>query len=188
MSGIDIEYWDTCVFLALLKREEHRPGELQYLEEQALRFDMGVLALVTSSITLAEVLQSKQTPEQWNRVSKIFARANFQFVDANHRVCELASEIRDYYLRNPIQTDSGKDLRLMTPDAIHIASAIVANTSAKQSIKLLTFDDRDKPGKNDIALTRLNGSVAGRYTLEIGRPQVSRQQAALEFVGGREGP
>lgn len=184
MSGIEIQYWDTCVFLALFKREEHRPGELQYLEEQALRFDMGVLGIVTSSITVAEIMQSKQTAEQWERWNKIYSRSNFQFVDANYRVCGLASEIRDYYFENPVKTDAGVELRLMTPDAIHLASAIIAQSGARRSIQLLTFDDRDKPAKNDIALTRLNGLVAGKYQLHVGRPAISRQQSVLEFAGG----
>ena len=182
MSGIDIEYWDTCVFLALIKGEHHRPGELQHLEEQALRFDAGALGITTSAITVAEMMQSKQTPQQWERWNKIYSRANFQFIDANYQVCGLASEIRDYYSANPIQTAAGVNLRLMTPDAIHLASAIVAQRGAKQTVQLVTFDDRDKLAKNDIALTRLNGVVAGKYCLHVGRPQVSRQQGTLELV------
>lgn len=188
MAGTETEYWDSCVFLALLKDESLREGESAYLENQALRFDMGQLNLVTSSITLAEILACKMTPQQLQRFKAIAARSNFQFIDANARVCELASEIRSYYIDNPPVREHGlKTLKLMTPDAIHVASAIAAQMALKQTIKLLTFDSEDKPGRSEMAMTRLNGLVANKYRLSVGRPDLIHQQPSLALVGGKAG-
>jgi predicted nucleic acid-binding protein len=188
MAGTETEYWDSCVFLALLKGEPLREGESAYLEQQALRFDMGQLNLVTSSITLTEILACKLTPQQWQKFKAISAQSNFQFIDANARVCELASEIRNFYFENPPPRQEGaKVLKLMTPDAIHVASAIAAQTALKQPIKLLTFDTEDKPTRNDMAMVRLNGMVANKYRLSIGRPDLTHQQSSLALVGGKTG-
>jgi hypothetical protein len=96
MDGIELEYWDSCTFLALLKNEQHRPGEQTYLQDQARKFDMGALGLVTSL--------------------------------------------------------------------------------------LITFDSENKPAKKEIGLTKLTGSIAGKYQLTICRPQIKKgQQNSIVF-------
>lgn len=188
MSGTETEYWDTCVFLALLKGESLRHGEESYLEQQSLRFDIGQLNLVTSAITITEILACKLTKEQRDRLREVSTRRNFQYIDANPGVCELASEIRNYYVENPPSRPEGsKTLKLMTPDSIHVASAIAVQTAIKRPVKLLTFDCTDKPSKGEMALDRLNGLVANKYRLTIGRPDVSNQQVSLTLIGGRAG-
>lgn len=188
MAGIDIEYWDSCVFLALLKRESHRLGEPEYLQEQARKFDIGTLGIVTSSIALTEILESSLTAEQSAALKQMFVRSNFQFIDANFKVCELASEIRNYYRDNPIRPENLKKIFPSTPDAIHVASALTAQTMLKHPIKLLTFDSEDKPIKNEMALTKMDGLVANKYRLRIGRPELQHQQTSLFLVSGGSDP
>ena len=188
MSGTETEYWDTCVFLALIKGETLPHGEESYLEQQALRFDIGQLNLVTSAITITEILACKLTKEQRDRLRDLSTRKNFQYIDANPSVCELASEIRNYYFENPpLRPDGSKKLKLMTPDSIHVASAIAVQAAMKRPVKLLTFDCADKPSKGEMALDRLSGLVANKYRLTIGRPDVSNPQVSLSLVGGRAG-
>ena len=43
MAGIDRLCWDSCIFYAVLKREEHRPGELDALMERVRQFNDGQL-------------------------------------------------------------------------------------------------------------------------------------------------
>lgn len=189
MSGTETEYWDTCVFLALIKGEPLRQGEETYLEMQARKFDMGQLNLVTSAITITEILASKLTEEQHEKLRDFSTRSNFQYIDANPGICTLASEIRNYYSENPpIRPAGSKTLKLPTPDAIHVASAIAVQASVKRPVKLLTFDCKDKPSRNEMALDSLDGMVANKYHLRIGRPDVSNQQVLLGLVGGRTGP
>ena len=88
MDGIELEYWDSCTFLALLKNEPHRPGEPTYLQNQARRFDMGALGLVTSAIAVAEIFESRLTTEQSARFRSMYTRSNFQFMGVSWILCK----------------------------------------------------------------------------------------------------
>lgn len=171
MAGSKIEYWDSCIFLALLKREtNHEPGELAYLEQQARRFDSGELFLATSTIAITEILAAGFDEAQNARIKAMYQRSNFVFIDASRRVCELASSIRSYYLKNPAKPESTKFWNIATPDAIHIASAIALNQRVAQAVNLLTFDYNDKPKTKELGLIGLSGLIANQYPLEILRP------------------
>ncbi len=178
MDGIEIEYWDSCVFLALLNKEQHRAGEMTYIEKQAHRFDIGAVGLITSAIAVAEIFEARLTEEQAKLFRSMYTRSNFQFIDANQRVCFEASSIRSYYKCNPINQD-GRDLYPSAPDAIHIASAIAAQSMLKRGIKLITFDSENKPKNNDLGLTKLSGLVAGKHQLTICRPPVDGNTGEL---------
>lgn len=154
MDGIEFEYWDSCIFLALLQNETHRPGEMQYLEQQARKFDIGALAIVTSSIARIEVFESRLTDESKAKFRSMYTRSNFSFIDANFNVCQIASDIRSYYFHNPIN-----DLYPSTPDTIHIASAITAQSFTKEGLSLITFDSENKPKSRELGLTKLSGLV-----------------------------
>lgn len=184
MDGIEIEYWDSCAFLALLKNEDHLPGEQTYLQNQARKFDMGAVGLVTSAIAVTEIFESRLTDEQAVRFRSMYTRSNFQFIDATVQVCTVASNIRSYYKSNPIR-DDGVDLYPSAPDAIHVASAIAAQTASKREIKLITFDSENKPKKNDLGMTKMSGIVAGKYQLIICRPPTKGQQDELFTHDGK---
>jgi hypothetical protein len=169
-QAVETQYWDSCIFLALLKREtNHELGELDYILDQAARFDRNELVLVTSTIAVTEILDAGFNHEQKSAIEAMFLRTNFVFVEANLAACRLASEIRSYYVTNPVITPSPKHLGVTTPDAIHLASAIIAGNK-KGAVKLLTFDCADKPKRRELGMTRLNGMVANRYPLTIFRP------------------
>lgn len=178
-DGSNFVYWDACIFLAYVKGEQHRLGEIEYLHAQATRFDTGKLKLITSSITVAEIREATLTADQIAKLLRIFRRSNFLFVDVTVAVAELASKIRSYYTAHPILSGDKKRLMLQTPDAIHVASAIVAQKGAKESLKLLTFDSENKPKTNSLALTAISGLVANEFQLVIGRPDVKGFQLKL---------
>jgi PIN domain len=94
MAGIKTIYWDSCIFLALLKGEEHKAGESALIRQIATEFDAGIVNLITSTITLVEVLESTLDQETKDRFRKMRIRPNFTFIDANHEVCKLAGEIK----------------------------------------------------------------------------------------------
>lgn len=178
MDGIEIEYWDSCVFLALLQKESHRPGEMIYVEKQSFRFDIGAVGLITSAIAVAEIFDARLTEEQVKLFRSMYTRSNFQFIDANLQVCLEASSIRSYYKCNPIN-QSGKELYPSAPDSIHVASAIAAQRMLKKEIKLITFDSENKPKNNDLGLTKLSGLVAGKHQLTICRPPIDSNTGEL---------
>lgn len=154
-------YWDTCILLAHIKGEKHRPRELEGIREQVTLMERGNLVLVTSAITLTEILQSKLTDHHKDLLSKLYLNKSFQIIETHITIAWLASEIRDFYQQ---KHDMDGSLKLATPDAIHLATAIYAECPC-----FYTFDD-GKCG-NSLGLLSLNGSkIADKYTIDIERP------------------
>jgi len=145
-TGREIIYWDCCVLLSWIKGEP-RPDEVQArMEEVAQAVTQGRMRLITSVLTRTEVLQSTLTDEARAKYEGVLQRRSINEISVDVRVATLASEIRDYYRR--------KDMKLKTPDAIHVATAILYRGD-----ELHTFDHSD--------LIRLNGNVAEKYPMKI---------------------
>lgn len=181
MSGIDFEYWDSCVFLAFLQAETHRPGELNYLQEYAQKFDAKLVGITTSTITVAEVYEARLTEKQRAFFRSMYSRSNFHFQDANYQICEVASEIRGFYKTNPVANENGVLLYPTTPDAIHVASAIAVQKGLNKSINLITLDSENKAKKNELGLTKLSGLVAQKWQQNIIRPPLKPKQSELLY-------
>jgi hypothetical protein len=77
-----IIYWDACIFYALFKGEEHRPGELAEIQRQAQLIDADKLILTTSAITLTEVLSGKLPADKKNVFPDLFKRPNILCIEA----------------------------------------------------------------------------------------------------------
>ncbi|MGB6053645.1 MAG: PIN domain-containing protein [Burkholderiaceae bacterium] len=168
MSGTkDTVYWDTCIFFALLKKEQHKQGEYESILKSSIAFDNGNLVIVTSAITITELMAGKIDQEQKVRFRKMMTRSNFLVVDANDTVCNLASEIREYFYNNRVD-----ELFPTTPDAIHVASAILTQVST-----MVSFDQNNKRGQKELAMNKMliDGKVMGKYPLNIRRPAVGDQ-------------
>jgi predicted nucleic acid-binding protein len=168
MSGIkNTVYWDTCIFFALLKKEQHRTGEYESILKSSIEFDNGSLVIVTSAIAITELMAGKIDDDQKNKFRQMTTRSNFLFVDANDAVCNLAAEIREYFYNNRVD-----GLYPTTPDSIHVASAILTKVSS-----LVTFDDNNKPKQQELAMRKMlkDGRVMGKYPLIIRRPSVGDQ-------------
>lgn len=182
MAGIEFEYWDSCIFIAYLQKEDgHRAGELKYIQEQAQKFDMGTLGIVTSTITVTEIYETRLTPEQHAKFRSMYSRSNFQFIDAGMEVCKIASEIRGYYKANPVLNENNVGHWPTTPDAIHIASAIGVQKQFTEPIKLITLDSKNKAKFNELALTKMSGLVANKWPLIICRPPLPPQQTSFLY-------
>lgn len=178
MTGINYEYWDSCIFLAFLQEEEHKPGELDYIKESAYKFDQGTLGILTSSITLVEVYEARLDATQKSTFKSMYSRSNFVFIDASREICNLASEIRSYYRQHTVNAN-GVDLYPSAPDALHVASALAGQDALNKPVNLITLDSRNKAKNNELALTYLSGKVADKYTLTICRPPVKNIQLNL---------
>jgi len=143
-------YWDACIFIAWITDERVPPrqaGEMEGLAEIVDEIDRGLSTLVTSAITLTEVLASTLTAEQRQRFELTMKRPTTVVMNVDMRVGQLSSDIRDHYRQ--------LGLRLKTPDAIHLASAILAKADV-----LHTFDPD---------LLRFDGNAAG-HQIAIRKP------------------
>src|ERR1017187_374285 len=155
-------YWDTCVFIAWLKNEKRKSGDMEGLQEVATEIHKNKIVLITSTLTRAELLECNLPKGAIEKYNKLFRRSNVLEIPFDREVAELTSEIRNFY--NP------GDFELLTPDAMHLATAI-----SFDAFEFHTFDGSDpkkKPRnlkKTCCGLLVLNGSVANR-PLTIRKP------------------
>jgi predicted nucleic acid-binding protein len=125
-------YWDTCVFVSLFDGGKGRTREeLEGLNFWADRVDEGTVLVVTSTLTLAEVLEFN-TPDA--RLSAAEYRAFETFVYDHKRVelvgIDLGAILRTKHLRE-FHHNNKISPSLRTPDAIHLATAANGATDAE---------------------------------------------------------
>jgi len=168
MSGnTNREYWDTCVFLAYIRKEKHRIGEFEEIESRVKLFEQGAISLFTSAITITEIYEAARfNDHERNIFSGICKRTNFQFIDANRNICELASEIRSYFKLNPPKSN----LYPTASDAIQVASAIALRKMRKVDLELVTLDSDNKP--KELAFIEMAPYIQSQYGVIITRPTV----------------
>lgn len=159
-AGKPIIYWDTCVFLALIKDENRPNNEMDGVYDIANKIYKDHIILLTSDITEGEILDSMMSDEAKQKLKDVFKRRNCRTVAADKKVNHLAKEIRDYYQQ---QKSIDGLPTILLPDAIHVATAILYSAD-----EFHTFDERDDKNKRR-ALLPLDGNVAG-YPLKICKP------------------
>lgn len=159
-----VVYWDTNVFIYHIRSRAPTGYDLDGINYWRDKADRGEALIVTSSITLVEVMEGKLTPEQMSRF-EAFMRYPVESKDAHVGVMRKAGELRDYYYQIwANRPKSKKELRaeaqaklagqpekyqsLCTADAIHIATALIYGCS-----EFHTYDGRRK--KECIALVGL---------------------------------
>ena len=160
MSGTKIYYWDACAYLAWLKNEEAAYGKdsIDALGKIIKENFERKAEIATSTITIIEVLSSSLAEEQEKRFRASFRPTNHVMYDVDPPIAFKAREFRERLLKDV----SGK--KLPTPDAIHLATAVICRASA-----FITFDD-GKKNKHSFGLLGLSKD-ARIDGLEICRPE-----------------
>jgi predicted nucleic acid-binding protein len=163
-TGKNTVYWDTSVFLAWIKDEKRPNGEIDGVNYFAEKIAKNEIILLTSTLINVEILESTLNDEAKTRFNNLFKRRNCIQADADARIMQLASKIRDYY-QNQKTVDGNRTLS--TPDSIHLATAIQYGVN-----ELHTFDENEDSSRKWRALLPLNGMVAGEYPLTICKPSL----------------
>jgi predicted nucleic acid-binding protein len=159
MPGAEpIFYWDTCLFLAWIKDEQRPSGEMDGVREVIERAKRREVKIITSVLTMVEVLQSRLPVGVDRLFTDMMKRINRIGVDT--KVAALAHDVRDYYMKRSAEFE-GKTLS--TPDAIHLATAILYRAT-----EFHTFDNGGSSSKS-IGLLQLSGDVGG-HRLTICKP------------------
>ncbi len=154
MSGKDIVYWDSCIFIAHLKNEiREDPNDLLGIKQLVKFIDQGKIGLATSTITFTEVLSTSISEENYKLFRSLFSRRDYHLIDVTREIAEISHDIRSHYNEN------GNGLK--TPDAIHLATAIFFNCK-----EFYTFDGCADPN----GLLNLQTPIAGIYDLDVKRP------------------
>ena len=145
-------YWDSCVFLGWLRKESDKIQECEAAIRQA---ESGKLTLVTSTLSLAEVLRlkGKDPIPQADReqVRDFFEKDYIALYDVDRLIAEAAQDLVWDHDVHP-------------KDAIHVATAL----NLGNSIAIEQFDTFDG------GLIALSESV-GNPPLTIGRPNLPQR-------------
>jgi predicted nucleic acid-binding protein len=149
-------YWDACLLIAYIAGEPFWDLEiLQGIEDLVEEINTERCILLTSTITLTEIFLGELTVAQKAKLNDVFKRPNLMWADVNTKVADRASSIREHY--------RSKGINIATPDAIHLATAILYKTDT-----LYTLDGAGKRCRPH-HLLRLNGNVADT-ALKIEKP------------------
>ena len=160
-------YWDSCIFLAWLKDEERAEGEMAGLISIVREVEKKNFSVITSVITIAEILTGRSGEGVVTEFRKLFQRSNFQMINVDERIAAKASEIRKHYIEKA-EREKGSSIRFA--DSLHLATAITLEVS-----RFHTFDgSHEKRGLLD-----LNGDVAG-YPLVIEKPGTAQKEFGFE--------
>ena len=156
-------YWDSCVFIAWLQDEPQPQEVMDGIADVVAGVDAEKIILVTSVVTLTEVLECTLPAPAIEKFESIFKRPNVQQVSLDQRVARLSSEIRNYYVQRG-------GMKVWTADAQHLATAIMTNCDEFHTL------DGFKRDKKLSRLLSLRNSVAG-YPLKICIPPASPQMS-----------
>ena len=152
-----IFYWDANVFIAWLKGETCWPSSvITGMNDVAREVTENRAILFTSTLTNTEILQGSLAKEQRARLAALMQRTNVQQISADARITDRASAIREHY--------NTRGDKIKTPDAIHLATAIIYKADEMQTMDGLSTRNNKKTN-----LLALNGNVAG-YNLLIVNP------------------
>ena len=146
MSGNEVKrvlYWDTCIYLAWLKGEDNGASVNEGIKEAVDENWDGKLLIVTSTITLIEVLESSLTDEQEVRFQQSFRKQLHVLRDVDPAVAVKARVFRGSFM-------APGSKRLAVPDAIHLATAAIYKCD-----EFWTLDGGGKD-KRHIGLLELN--------------------------------
>lgn len=168
MDGIDIYYWDACIFLAWLRNEERKDGEMASVKAYVRKLKAKQIKVMTSAITYTEVTATKLPVGVDQQFFDLMRSTNVYPVGADVRVAKLARDLRDYYFSKP---DIYNGKTLCTPDAIHLATAILYKAK-----EFHTFDGSNKNGS--LGLLKLSGDVGG-HNLIVCKPQSNQGELDL---------
>jgi predicted nucleic acid-binding protein len=121
----ELIYWDSDAFLGYLQNE---PGKAAQCEGTLERARKGEVVIVTSSLTLAEVLWMKGAPRTTKQkaelVRQFFRKSYIRVVNVTRKIAEEAQELV-------------WDHSIKPKDAIHVATAKAYGTPI-----LETFDEK----------------------------------------------
>jgi predicted nucleic acid-binding protein len=152
-------YWDTSVLIAWLKDERHWPSDvLTGIQDAVYEVENYNAILFTSSITRTEFFTGQLTDEQKTKYTLLMRRSNVQEVDPHLKITTRASQIREHY------SQQKPSIKIKTPDAIHLATAINYRADEFQ-----TLDGLEDGGAKKTKLLALSGDV-GVSGLKITAP------------------
>ena len=153
MSSPSLHYWDSNTFINIIQGNEPDGGN--DLRQTVDMLHRGLLRVVTSTFTLAEVVRPRRwsnpslNPSEANRVIQVFNDPNIMLIDLTEHIASRGRQLQ-------------WALNIKPADSIHVSTAEFAKVA-----KLETYDEP--------LITNVNGADSSifRHPFEIGHPQPS---------------
>lgn len=167
-------YWDSACWLAWLNGEgiETWPASVvQGIKDVVAEVEANRAILLTSALTRGEIFQGKLSEAKKDMFAKVLRRRNVREINADPRVFDEASRIREYHANQP------EKRRISTPDATHLATAVLYEAD-----EFLTMDGLKRGGQNKAKLIALSGDVGG-HNLSVVHPYPRNAPPPPELVG-----
>lgn len=156
-TGKPVIYWDTTCWIAWLWNERQWPtGVLTGLQDIVNEIEANQIILLRSAVLRTEILTDSLQQNVQTQYRQLLRRSNIQEKDADPRVMDKAAEIREYHRK--------KAQSVSTPDAIHLATAILYNAD-----EFHTMDGLQQGGSKRRKLLSLSGDVGG-HNLTVVNP------------------
>lgn len=153
----DLYYWDANVFSGFLNEEPDKVADCETVLKEA---QAGHILLVTSALTLAEVLFIKNGPKldasQRDRIDRFFKADYITVRNVTRIIADLA---RDVFWSHNIKPK----------DCVHVSTAAFSKVPT-----IHTFDEY---------LLGKSGLTVNRHTLKIARPRVPHQMDMIDESG-----
>lgn len=164
-------YFDASVYLAYLRNEEADYGKdrIRAIDSVWQQSERGGVAVVTSALSLTEVLAQKISQSAEKKFLQAFQSGIHQFDDVTPPIALRARHYRDFYKLHPIKCPGGDAMRsdLSTPDAIHLATAVIIGCD-----QFWTFDGVSLTGKKKTIGMLWLGNRVGADSLVITQPEL----------------
>ena len=127
MNSRPIYCWDANVFLAWLGEEASAPlGDIELVIGE---IDSGEAELEVPVTAYSEILEAHHTPEQMEKFRKFLQRSNVDVANITQPIAEKAGQARSRALALVPK------VKLRTPDATYIATAIVYKASVFHTLE-----------------------------------------------------
>jgi hypothetical protein len=107
-KGIPKYYWDANLFIAWLKNEVRKTGEMAGLAEIVWMVDHHQAIIVTSVITKGEVLECHLAPHAESVFTNIFKRPSIVAIDFNDPIADLCRNIKNRYVAQGMKMKLGE--------------------------------------------------------------------------------
>jgi hypothetical protein len=169
-------YLDSSILISWLKDEERPDGEMDGVRECLERMAKGEIQAIVSSLIRTEIDIARYGAEKQAEFWRMLAGRNPLETSMDMRICDLAGQLRWFYLREDKKDGRGV---LETPDALHLATAIHNEAS-----EFYVFDDGvEKKGRS---LLDLSGTIMG-YSLVVRKPPSIAPKLGLQGKNAKAG-
>ena len=166
-SGVDVFYWDACIFYEFIRDEPVQHLKKLAVQEFLLDNVQKRNRICTSVFTHLEVFPKKVTAEQdalyWGKFNSPY----FFDIEISSPIIQLARELREFYYVEPVGDAHAKVMS--SGDSIHLATAIIHEVT-----EFHTRDGKTKGGNVPLIGLSENspgGKLCGKYDLKIVNPE-----------------